>query len=208
MNDDLVFRPYQPSDRSALAQFIRKTWCLDRFASIKTTQRMAQLFLDSYLANQTYICVAERNGQVLGVIMAKNEHLHRCTLKQHLRFLRSLAAVALSIEGREFLTFFNDVRIVDKALRTDSNRLSDSEIIFFAVGASARGQGLGHRLFTYAADTLHIEGVHNCVLITDTSCNYVFFEHLGLHCRSARTHTLTFSGERITTTFFLYDFHP
>lgn len=208
MINDFVFRPYKPSDRTALTQLIRKVWYFDRFASAKISERMAELFLNSFLANQTYTCVAKRDGQPLGVIMAKNANLFHRTLKPYLRFLRSLIAVVCNSEGRKVLRFFRNLSLIDKALRADGNNIYDSEITFFAINENARGQGLGRHLFTYTADALHVEGVHNCVLVTDTSRNYGFYEHLGLRCRSAHTHTMTIGDERITTTFFLYDFHP
>lgn len=208
MQDTIVFRPYQPSDRQALAMIIRKTWQYDRFTNPKIAKRMACLYLDSCLANQTYTQVAVQNGQPLGIIMAKNCHLHHISLAQALRFLRSLLAVLGNREGRKVMNIFSSVQTVDNQLLKDAGNAYDGEIAFFALSPNARGKGLGRRLFQRARHALRTEGVRTCFLFTDTTCNYPFYEHLGLIRRAERTRTLPIDGEYATMSFFLYDFQP
>ncbi|MEE0434370.1 MAG: GNAT family N-acetyltransferase [Peptococcaceae bacterium] len=208
MQDDIAFRPYQPSDQQALSDIIRKTWQYDRFASAKIANRMARLYLDSCLANQTYTQVAVQNGRPLGIIMAKNCHLHRCSLSQGLRFLRSLLAVLINSEGRRVMKIFSSVQNVDNLLLKDAGKSYDGEIAFFALASGARGKGLGRQLFQKARLHLHTEGIRRCFLFTDTTCNYPFYEHLGLSRRAERKRTLPIDGERSAMTFFIYDFQP
>lgn len=207
MNDTLVFRPYQPSDRPALTAIIRSTWEYDRFASAKAAQRMARLFLDSCLVNQTFTCVAERNGIPIGVIMAKNRHSHRCPITFRLRFLASIIALFLSAEGRTIMEMFGGIQAIDKTLLAESGKEYDGELAFFAIDKKSRGLGLGRRLFERALAEMRQNGLHNFFLFTDTSCNWKFYEHLGLSRRAQRAHNMTIEGEHVEMTFFLYDYH-
>lgn len=206
MNDPLIFRPYQSSDRPALTQIIRESWHYDRFASAKTAQRMARLFLDSCLANQTFTCVAERNRQPIGVIMVKNRHAHCCPLKYRLRFAASLAALLLTVEGRNILEMFRGIQAVDKTLLAESGQEYDGELAFFAIDKKSRGLGLGRQLFDRALREMRLDGLHNFYLFTDTSCNWQFYEHLGLTRRAERSQTLNVDGDRVEMTFFIYDY--
>ena len=205
MNDTLVFRPYQSSDHQALAAIIRETWHYDRFLSSKAVGRMARLYLDSCLANQTFTQVAVLNGNPVGIIMANSHHLQRRPLRVRLRWLRSLAAVLSTVEGRHTLRLFSDIQGIDKALLAQTGKTYDGEIAFFALSASARGKGLGRRLFASAINALRQSGVTSCYLFTDTSCNYGFYEHLGMTRRAQHTRRFTVNGEDATMTFFIYD---
>ena len=207
MNDAIVFRPYQPSDRQALSAIIRDTWQYDRFASAKTAARMARLYLNSCLTNQTFTQVAVLNGSPVGIIMAQNRHAHHRTMRQRLHYLRALLPVLCSQEGRDILQMFTDIHRLDQVLLEDSASDYDGEIVFFAIDNRVRGKGLGRRLFNTALDELRACGMHSFFLFTDTSCNYAFYEHLGLTRRCQCTKTLNVQDSRAIMTFFLYDYH-
>ena len=206
MNHPIAFRPYTASDRAALIGIIREAWHYDRFASPKTAARMARLFLDSCLASQTFTQVAVSGDVPVGIIMAKDRLQHRPAFMHRLRQWRSLAALVAHREGREVMQIFADVHHVDDHLLASCSRHYDSEIVFFAISGHMRGQGLGRRLFGHAAQHLREKGRQHCFLFTDTSCNYAFYEHLGLTRRAEKALTLNVQGERATMCFFLYDF--
>lgn len=114
----------------------------------------------------------------------------------------------MEAESRAVMRFFGSVSTIDQALIAESDHHYDGEIAFFAIAAVARGQGLGRRLFTSARQYLRKRGVDNCYLFTDTSCNYPFYEHVGLTRRASRNRTMKVGDEQSTMTFFLYDFEP
>lgn len=58
MHEEIILREYAQSDRAALVDILRRTWNYDRFCSPKVAQRMARLYLDSCLSNQTFTWVA------------------------------------------------------------------------------------------------------------------------------------------------------
>ena len=97
----LQLREYQKNDFIALKNIIRKTWRYDEFSSPKTASRLADVFLSSCLANQTYTRVAEIDGKPAGIIMAKNIEEHHAPLRYRIRQWRAILSVMLSKEGRK-----------------------------------------------------------------------------------------------------------
>lgn len=67
----MEFREFRKEDIPALEGIIRQTWNYDKFASPKTAQKLARVFLSSCLANQTFSQVAVENGKPVGIILGK-----------------------------------------------------------------------------------------------------------------------------------------
>ena len=74
----------------------------------------------------------------------------------------------------------------------------------FAISKECRGQGLGRRLFEGAVDVMRREKINRFFLFTDTTCNYHFYDHVGMNRRVEKTQTIHVAGEQANTTFFLY----
>lgn len=56
----------------------------------------------------------------------------------------------------------------------------EGELAFFALNEDYRGMGLGRKLFDEAKKYMEKEEIPDFYLFTDTSCNYKFYEHMGL----------------------------
>lgn len=80
------------------------------------------------------------------------------------------------------------------------------ELAFFAIREKYRGKGLGRKLFQAAVDYMRAQGILEFYLFTDTSCNYPFYEHLGLTRRCEKKQVLDVKGEKGDMTFFIYDY--
>ena len=55
-------------------------------------------------------------------------------------------------------------------------------------------------------DYMKSRGISAFYLFTDTSCNYPFYEHLGLTRRCEKKQVVDVKGEQGEMTFFLYDY--
>lgn len=104
------------------------------------------------------------------------------------------------------MKIFESVQAVDKLLLSACKKDYDGELSFFAIDQKSRGLGLGRTLFEKAVKEMRTDGLRNFYLFTDTSCNWQFYEHLGLTRRQARSQTLQIEGERTEMTFFIYDY--
>lgn len=71
MSEQIILRAYQKTDQKALENVVREAWRYDRFCSPKTAAKMAKVYLNSCLTNQTFTRVAEIDGEPVGIIWGK-----------------------------------------------------------------------------------------------------------------------------------------
>lgn len=206
MKEPMILREYQNSDHKALEDVVRETWKYDRFCSPKTAKKMADVYLNSCLVNQTFIRVAEMNGEPVGVIMGKNIQDHKCPFSLRVRWLRSIISLYLSKEGRDVSKIFSCVQGIDKELLSHCSEDYKGELAFFAIREKCRGKGIGRKLFQAAVDDMKANGISKFYLFTDTTCNYPFYEHMGLVRRCEKQQEISVNGERENMTFFIYDY--
>lgn len=206
MSNKITFRPILKKDYPEIETIIRKTWNYDQFCSPKIAKQLAKIFLLSVLANQTYSQVALIDDKCVGVIMAKNIKEHHCPIKFRFNQFINILKLLVSKEGRDVSNIFNDVNNIDRQLLQDSHKEYQGEIAFFAVNETYRGIGLGKKLFLQALDYMKEANVNEFYLYTDTSCNYHFYEHLGMIRRVEKQHAFPIEQTSATMTFYLYDY--
>ena len=206
MSESIILREYQETDRPALEDIIRQTWKYDRFSSPKAAAKIAGVYLNSSLTNQTFTRVAVVDNIPVGIIMGKNIKEHKCPLKLRIKWLRSVISLFLSKEGRSISKIFRGVEKIDKELLSACGEEYQDELAFFAISETCRGKGLGRKLFQSVADYMKSQNISKFYLFTDTSCNYPFYEHLGLTRRCEKKQSITIKNETSDMTFFLYDF--
>lgn len=205
MREPIILREYQKTDQKALENVVREAWKYDFFCSPKTAAKMAEVYLNSCLANQTFTKVAEIDGVPAGIIMGKDIQNHKCPLALRIRWLKSVVSLYISKEGREISKIFECIQGIDKELLSSCSKDYRGELAFFAVSGKYRGRGLGRKLFQTVVDYMQSKGISEFYLFTDTSCNYPFYEHLGLTRRCEKKQAIEVKGEKSNMTFFIYD---
>lgn len=206
MMEGMILREYQEADRSALEDIIRKTWMYDKFCTPKVAKKMAGVYLNSCLTNQTFTRVAVIAGVPVGIIMGKNIRKHRCPLRLRIKFLQSIVALYCSKEGRKVCKMFGGIQGIDQQLLSTCGKVYEGELAFFAISEKCRGNGLGRKLFQSAVDYMKSQNIPEFYLFTDTSCNYPFYEHLGLTRRCEVKQAINVDHIKGDMTFFLYDY--
>ena len=206
MNEQIILREYQKTDHQALENIVREAWKYDRFCSPKTAAKMAKVYLSSCLTNQTFTKVAEINGEPVGIIMGKDIENHKCRLSLRMKWLKSIVSLYISKEGREISKIFAAVHGIDKALLSACKEKYKGELAFFVISEKCRGKGLGKKLFQTVVDYMKSQDISNFYLFTDTSCNYPFYEHMGLTRRCEKKQIIDVKGEKGDMTFFVYDY--
>lgn len=206
MKEQIILREFRESDCPALEDMVREAWNYDRFCSSKTAAKMAGVYLNSCLINQTFIRVAEVDGVPAGVIMGKDIENHRCPLSLRLRWIGSVIRLFLSEEGRKLSKVFDGIENIDRELLSGCKKKYKGELAFFVIGEKYRGRGLGRKLFRSAADYMQSRNIPEFYLFTDTSCNYLFYEHMGMKRRGEKKHRIAVPGEKGEMTFFIYDY--
>ncbi len=206
MSEHLILREFQKSDRPALENVVRETWQYDRFCSPKTAAKMARLYLDSCLCNQTFTRVAEADGVPVGIIMGKDIRNHTCPLSLRLSWLYSVIGLLITQEGRKISKVFDCVQDINTELISRCKKDYQGELAFFAISEKCRGKGLGRKLFQSVVDYMHTQKISEFYLFTDTSCNYPFYEHLGMHRCGEKKQVIHTHKEDGNMTFFIYEY--
>lgn len=201
-NKQLTYRPIQFSDYSTIENIIRKAWNYDQFASPKVAKQPAKVFLSSCLTNQTFTCVAICNEKPVGVIMGKNRKKHRKSIKHLSRYWLAIAQLVLCKEGLDISKMYGDIDKIDQELLQSTQTTFDSELAFFVLDENQRGLGIGKKLYQTFLEYIASEELTKFYLFTDTTCNFGFYEHQGLH--QLKEKLFHFQKLKETEHFFLY----
>lgn len=130
MSEQIILREYQETDRQALEDIIRETWKYDRFCCAKVAKKMAKVYLNSCLIEQTFTRVAVINHIPVGIIMGKNIQKHKCPLKLRIKWLKSIVSLFVSKEGRKISKIFGGVKGIDEELLADCDKEYKGEVVF------------------------------------------------------------------------------
>ncbi len=180
MNQQITFREYKKEDNKFLEDIIRKTWKYDNYFSSKTAKRTAKVYLASCLLEKTFTQVALLNNEPVGIIMAKNNKSYKKSFKLKLNLIIKSVPILLCSDGRRSVKLYSKIDELDEDLLKNSRTEFDSEIVFFVLDKKCRSQGIGKELFNKARNYLENSGAKHFYLFTDTTCNFGFYEHLGL----------------------------
>lgn len=189
MNTERIqLRPLTKADYPAAENIIRQTWHYDDICkSSVTARRLARLYLRGCLMGATYSCVAEMDGQILGLILARSDH---DKMKGKLRAGLSEAGAVIALlsgrEGRKVCKMFGGFSKIDDELLKSTGDNFDGEVCLFAVTEAARGLGIGKMLFGAMKAYMYSQHVKNIYLFTDTTCTYQFYEKRGLRRLAGR----------------------
>lgn len=207
MSEQIILREFQNEDKNALTDIVSRTWHYDQFCTPKTALKLARVYLNNCLTEQTFTRVAVINNIPAGIIMGKNIQKHKCSSSHKINFLLSAFSLMISPEGRKVSKVFQNVSEIDKMLLNGSPNNYSGEVAFFAMHPDYRGRGIGKKLFQSLLDYMRSEGIHDFYLFTDTSCTYQFYEYQGMIRRMEKEASYEIAGHSVQMTFFLYDYH-
>lgn len=164
----------------------------------------------SYLAESTWGMKALLDGQVVGIILTQGTHASAEAstywegVGQQAREA-SERLLARAREREERATEPSEPVYLDEARATDEMRAeaglaNQPRVLLLVVGEAARGHGLGRRLLARARDHFSRHGAERYWLVTDTDCDWPFYEHLGLERLAERPGAVADAPER----YFVY----
>lgn len=203
MENTLEFRKIRKEDYAALEYIIKDVWQYEDFCSPRLAKKMAKLYLATCMTNQTYNCVAVRDGKAVGVIMGNCFSEKKHVAKYLLRQIGAVLGMALSGEGRSIMKMFQGFDQIDEELLQLSEKTYDGVVAFFAVDKAEHGTGIGGQLYQRLMDYFAECQIHDFYLYTDTTCNFGFYEHQGM-IRAAEKEK-EFEGYGRKMKFFLYE---
>lgn len=185
MSDSVTLRPLRRDDYPTLIGMMRRMWYADPSMSDACAIRLATVDLHHCLSCSTIATVAEHDGKVVGLILARVDatapRWRSTPLNPHVRrVIRESLPLPFSAEGRRGLRDALDLIAVDARLMRGLKSRYDAEIVLFLVDERMRGRGVGRALFDYVLKAFRTAGVRRYFLYTDTTCDVGFYDHRGL----------------------------
>lgn len=181
--EKLTWRAFAPEDFERAAGLLGRTW-LPEFD--EAPQRAAsQIELAHYLAQTTWSLVAEREGEILGVVLLA-ERGREATggdtwSELEARLTRAAEKdEALAEAVRVEMDGVREEAELEREYAADGPVGADAAVKLLIVSPDAKGMGLGGRLFSAALEHLRETGARGYHLLTDDSCDVGFYEHKGL----------------------------
>lgn len=191
----LELGPFDPSrDYDALLDLMQATWYADLPTAIVSPEKARLLAADElvcYLAQHTFSRLAwlddagQNEPKLMGFTFARHGaareetrarwegELSRIQEYEHIAF-RPLPGRMLA-EG-----YYLEEARARRAIIDERGIPDDDCVLLLVVSSEARGLGLGRRLLDASRAYLRDQGAPMFHLVTDTGCDWQFYEHLGL----------------------------
>ena len=206
--EKLTWRAFAPEDFERTAGLLGRTW-LPEFD--EAPQRAAsQIELAHYLAQTTWSLVAEREGEILGVVLLA-ERGREATggdawSELEARLTRAAEKdEALAEAVRVEMGGVREEAELEREYAAHGPMGADAAVKLLIVSPDAKGMGLGGRLFSAALEHLCETGARGYHLLTDDSCDVGFYEHKGLTQATRRRSRAYWPGvDPETDEFYVY----
>lgn len=208
--EEIVFRKIKKSDYEAIKELINKSFFIEDYVENKKVLDL-ELECELYeaLVEQSYICVAEKNKNVIGVIMGQAESDY--SLFNHLDYYIKYYINLLKWRGFAKLKRdkLEDSRKLNKTydyFLKNSKENYDGVLSLFIVSEEARGLGIGKELMKRFQDYLKKEGAEKIYLFTDSFCNYGFYDYLGFKRKNKKIIKYLRNDKRKDLNVYLYSY--
>lgn len=202
----IVYRVIKKADYKSIENIIITSFHLDSYVEDEGTLRAwASLYLQSCLCEQTYNCVAECNGKIVGVIMGQAAKYY--SLLHHIPYLFSVLWFNLCMKfhaakSKTNIEDFEKMQQIYHKLLSESTNTYDGVLTLFAVDELYRGYGIGTNLLKYLQNYLKNHQVKRVYLYTDSSCNVAFYDRHDFSC--VGSYVLNVSKEKQITELNVY----
>ncbi|MCI1665870.1 MAG: GNAT family N-acetyltransferase [Atopobiaceae bacterium] len=208
-NEDVVsLLPFEDEDFADLLELMRLTWYDDLDVEDGVAARIAADELIPYLAERTFSRLAWRthdgsDRELLGAVLARHgeaETAQRAIWEGRLAELED--GIRADLGDGALAGIYRQEMDAKADMLAERDMPDDDCLILLAVSPQAKGLGLGRRLFESGTGYLHEVGAPTAHLITDTTCDWPFYEHLGLSRLAERSNPGAVAPA--PSTFFLY----
>ncbi|MEW9096120.1 MAG: GNAT family N-acetyltransferase [Clostridiaceae bacterium] len=204
----IIYREIKRSDYDQIREIINQSFglykCVDNG---KILDSMLHAYLQSCLAEQTFHCVAEKDGKVIGVIMGQAKNKYHALA--HLTPAISLIWYSLKMNAQAALhhcdiDVYKRLHQIYHEFLIGREKEFDGVLTLFAVSEECRGLGVGKTLLHKLLDYLKENGVKHIYLYTDSFCNVGFYESQGFERLSEKGMMITREHRETTMDVYMY----
>lgn len=206
----LHYRPIERKDYAVIGEIINEAFGLYRYVTDPNSLKsIKQQYVYSCLSEATYTCVAEQDGEVVGVIMGNAKSNYK--LFRHLPVICGTAwyGLKLILFGRKCQASVRDYKNLHRVYHTFSQKHKgefDGVLTLFAVREICRGFGVGKKLLNGLLQYLRNQGTRRIYLYTDNTCNTGFYEHQGFERLEEQPLAMIRDGKSFELNVFLYGY--
>ena len=177
VNKQIQIRDFQEADLDKVADLVAEIW-MPGSEEIKSDA--GRVDFSTYVKRATFLKIAEDDNQILGVIAAKAGK----TSQFHQEYWQkitdnALANISKNSEKRaqNLADYYNFIHSRYADIFREINLDTTYELVLFAVSSQAQGRGVGSALLAAATDYFRSCGATSYYLLTDTTCNWQFYEN-------------------------------
>jgi ribosomal protein S18 acetylase RimI-like enzyme len=211
---DVIIRDIEEKDLPALKALIVEAfgagWNLGRFdQSEDFFQALLDTYLSIFLNSSTFGKVAEREGQVVGAVLASAKgEVEKFRLCQKDIAPNTLALLSLpEAERNDIVEHLSISFQTIGQLLEDRIEAYDGSLEFIAVSQQERGLKIGQMLWNEAATYLKAKKVKSLYLISDSACNVGFYDYNGFSKVVEKEARYNYSTGKKKFDIFVYDYH-
>lgn len=192
MTADITFRPATLDDLEPLAELYTHHWC--NYLPDPQDKLLAGRYnVAIQLVRSPLTVIAEREGKVVGVCLGCVTSEGRAPvvdawvpIYEDLRVLalERLEAAGEDPEGIVDGSLFGDQRELAKAddFISQGSLYAEAQVNLIMVEPWLKGVRLGSRLLEHMNTLMREAGARHFFLMTDTSSDYTYYDHRGMHC--------------------------
>lgn len=206
----ITYRPIRKEDHAHVEDIICKVFSLDAYiTNAKLLEAVKTQYLYSCLSEATYTCIAEKEGQTVGVIMgnAKSDY---SAIKHFPYLVKDLwYGMKIALYGRKYkkqAAGYKDIHTIYREFSGKHKGEFDGVLTLFAVNQDCRGFGIGKTLLEYLLNYLEKQEVKHIYLYTDTTCTYEFYERRGFERMESKELRMEHGGKPFQMEVFLYGY--
>ncbi|MEG0693822.1 MAG: GNAT family N-acetyltransferase [Oscillospiraceae bacterium] len=206
----IIYREIKKQDYNAIQSIINQSFGLYRYVDHpKALATLLKLYLQSCLSEQTFSCVAEKDGEVVGVILGNAKSDFKVVA--HLKHMLLTTLLGIKMVAQSFLykcstTGYRKLHAIYHDFLKDKKSEFDGVLTLFAVNETCRGFGVGKELLSNFLNYLQKHNTKHIYLYTDSTCNYGFYDSQGFEQLEKRVLTMTCEQQPMEMDVFLYGY--
>lgn len=181
--DNIIFEPLSKKYYNDIKKMICYTWHFDKYIPKKLLKIFINTVFYSYLCECNYSQIAVVDNKVAGVILAHTTSRY-FNFRYYMLMIFSALKLTLYSEGRKCFKILKNISVCEKEIKR-SSKINKNQLLLLIVDPNLRNLGIGSALINNLQ-----QKCNKYYLITDTLCNYTFYDRKGF--------------QRIKTKSFLY----
>ena len=208
---EIIYRKLTKNDYETIKSIISEAFGFHKIIRDKNLLKKAlNIYLHSCLMETTFNEVAEKDGEVIGIIFGNCKNSLKKTtylVNSAIVIWNSLSIACCKSQYKSNLKEYRKILTVyDELMKNRKHRFQGS-VALFAVRESCRGYGVGKHLMNSLLNYMKTQNANSIYVYTDTICNYGFYESQGFIRLDERTLEIQISTtESAPLNVFMYEY--